>query len=366
MVSRIAAIMIKEFFHILRDPRSLAIIFLLPIIMILLFGYAITFDIREIPLGLLDHDRSTESRALAQSFAASGYFRIVKILSNPSEIETAIRRREIWAALVIPADFEKSRQTHAVQVVIDGSNANTAIIIGNTAQALLLDYSLTRLQTPMNPLFRIEPRILYNPALKSTNFIVPGLVAVFLLMVCALLTSITIAREKETGTLEQILVSPITALEIIIGKTTPYIILGFLVAVAVLIFAKVVFSVPFRGKPLELMVLSLFYIYASLSIGVFVSTRVRTQQVALMVSLVGTLLPSIFLSGFIYPIASMPHFLRILSLVVPARYYLQIIRGIMLKGIGFNELVWYAAVLFLFGSVLLGISIKSFQTKLEG
>ena len=202
--------------------------------------------------------------------------------------------------------------------------------------------------------------------MKQLIFIVPGLLAVLMMMICAMLTSITIVREKETGTMEQILVSPIKSHEIIIGKVVPYILVAFLVASAVLGFTKIVFNVPIRGNLGLLALLSLVFIYASLSLGVFISSRARTQQVALMLSLVGTLLPSILLSGFIFPLFAIPKVLQILSYIVPAKYYLVIVRGILLKGIGLPYLYKSVVMLFIFGTLLLAVSVKNFKTNLEG
>lgn len=366
MQARILAILQKEFIHIIRDPRSLFIIFLMPIMMVVLFGYAITFEIDVIQLGLLDHDRSSESRHLLDKFTRSGYFELQRRFAERKEIEASIKQREITLALVIPQAFSQQfRQGEAeLQLLVDGSNANTAIIAANYARFVIMDFAFLN-QSRTRPV-SVSPRIYYNPTLESTVFIVPGLVAVLLMMICAMLTSITIVREKETGTLEQILVSPVRPQEIIIGKVTPYIIVAFLLAMAVLLFGKVVFAVPFRGSPLLLALLSVSYIYASLSLGVFISTRANTQQVALMLSVLTTLLPSVLLSGFMFPIASMPRILQLLTCIIPAKYFLIIIRGIMLKGVSFYYL--YLPTLFLigFGTLFLFISMKRFRVKLEG
>ncbi len=211
----------------------------------------------------------------------------------------------------------------------------------------------------------LQPRVWYNPDLKSAHFIVPGLVAVIMMMICALLTSVTVARERESGTMEQILVSPIRSVEIIIGKTLPYVVLALVDAIVVVIFAQLVFDVPFRGDPLWLLFFSIIYVYACLSFGIFISARVATQQVAMMSAMLATMLPSILLSGFIFPILSMPKILQLASYVVPAKYYLVIIRGIMLKGLG-SEWLWTPALfLAAFGTLLLIISVRRFTTNME-
>ncbi|MBN2412056.1 ABC transporter permease [candidate division KSB1 bacterium] len=368
MKSRIIPIVRKEIIHILRDPRSLIIIFIMPTLMIILFGYAITFDIRDIKIAVLDQDRSQASRQLLEKFTNTDYFKIAGELTGRDRIEPMMMSRKIVAAIIIPPGFGRdlvSLPVSPVQVLIDGSNANTATIVINYLSAAINNYNLDINRNIHIPL-QIQPRIWYNPDLDSTNFIVPGLLAVLMMMICAMLTSITISREKETGTMEQILVSPIKSHEIVIGKVIPYILVAFLVASAVLIFAKIVFNVPIRGSLVLLALLSLVFIYASLSLGVLISSKARTQQVALMISLVGTLLPSILLSGFIFPIFAMPSALQILSYIVPAKYYLVIVRGILLKGIGFQYLYAPVIFLFIFGTLLLAVSMKNFKTNLEG
>ncbi|HPG41547.1 MAG TPA: ABC transporter permease [bacterium] len=368
MHNRILPIIRKELIHILRDPRSLTIIFVLPTVMILLFGFAITFDIKDIKIAILDQDRSQASRQVAELFTNNQYFKIAADLTNRGQIEPLMMDRTIVAALVIPEGFGAdlvAKPAASLQVLIDGSNANTATVVTNYITAALASYTMD-LNSGLHAPVVVQPRIWYNPDLDSTKFIVPGLLAVLMMMICAMLTSITIAREKETGTMEQILVSPIRSYEIIIGKVLPYIVVAFVVASVVLAFAKIVFAVPIRGNLLLLAALSLVFIYASLSLGVLISSKARTQQVALMISLVGTLLPSILLSGFIFPLFALPKFLQALSYAVPARYYLVIVRGIMLKGIGFEYLYLPTLSLFLFGTLLLMISMKNFKTNLEG
>ncbi|NIA31742.1 MAG: ABC transporter permease [Actinobacteria bacterium] len=367
MFTRILSITRKEVLHILRDTKSVFIIFMMPVLMVVLYGYAITFDIKDIKLGIVDRDHTPASSALIEKLTKSEHFKIRAKADNARQVEALMMQRRIIAALVIPKGYGKSLQTKPmtkVQVLIDGSNANTATIVSNYINFIIAGYSLQLNSKIIRVPISTEPRIWYNPDLKSANFIVPGLVAVLLMMICAMLTAITISREKETGTLEQILASPVRGFEIIIGKVIPYILLAFLVGGIVIIFAQIIFNVPFRGSVVALMLFSLVYIYASLAIGIFISSRVKTQQTALMFSLLGTLLPSILLSGFVFPIAAMPQVLRIISYIIPAKYYLTIIRGIVLKGIGMNFLYSQGIYLFLFGTLLLMISIKRFSTKL--
>lgn len=336
--------------------------------MIFIYGHAIRFDIKNIPLGINDQDRSSDSRNLIENLEKSGYFIITAYPENRYEIESLFLQRKTKAAIIIPYDYSKSLKTNLqtkIQVIIDGSDSNTATVIMNYISIIManiateLNFHLVR--SPISA----ESRVWYNPDLESANFIIPGLVAIILMMICALLTSITIAREKETGTLEQILVSPIRPFEITFGKVLPYVIIAFIDGALVVLAAKLMFGIPIAGSLIQLTLLSIVYLYASLSIGVFISTRVKTQQVAMMIALLATILPSLLLSGFIFPIPSMPWLLRMISTVVPAKYYLDIIRGIILKGIGFT-LVWQQTLfLFILGTMLLLISVARFKTKLD-
>lgn len=369
MKPRITAIVQKEFLHIIRDPRSLVIVFLMPIMMVLLYGYAITFDIKEIQLGILDEDRTTASRELVQRLTRSNYFKITTVLQSRKEIEEGMLNRHFIAALIIPNGYAKRLKTNPqtqVQLIVDGANSNSATVAINYAKSFLITYSLEINAQVLRPPLELEPRIWFNPDMKSAHFIVPGLVAVIMMLICTLLTSITITRERETGTMEQILVSPIRPYEIIVGKITPYVVLALMDAIIVVVCAKLIFGVPFRGNPWLLLLFCVFYVYSALSLGVFISARVKTQQVAMMLAQLTTTLPAIMLSGFIFPILSLPIVLQIISYLVPARYFLTIIRGIMLKGIGFHYFHRPAVFLLVFGTMLLLVSINRFKTNLEG
>lgn len=368
MTTRVFAIIKKEFRHILRDPRSLLLAFLMPIMMIFLYGHAIKIDINNINLGVHDLDRSSDSRQAIERFTRSGYFTIVAYPDNRNQVEDLFQRRKVKAVIVFPNDFSKSIATNLhtpVQVIIDGSDSNTATIVMNYVEMILTTYSQQLNENGVRAPITIEPRVWYNPDLESGHFIIPGLVAVILMMICALMTSVTIAREKETGTMEQILVSPVRPAEIIFGKVFPYIVIAFLDGALVVASAKLMFGVEIQGSLIALTLLSVFYLYASLAIGVFISTRVKTQQVAMMGSLVITILPSLILSGFIFPIRSMPMVLQGLSYIVPAKYYINIIRGIILKGIGVPILWPNTIFLFVLGTFLLLISVARFKTNLD-
>ena len=368
MITRIVAIIRKEFFHIIRDSRTLLITIAMPLLMIFIYGSAIRLDISNIELAILDLEKTSYSRELISKFTSSGHFTVHTYLDDHDSIEPLFKSRRIKAAIVIPPNYSEqlnSGATTRIQTIIDGSNSNTGIVVSNYIKLILASYSIELNAPLMVQPISIAARVWYNPDLESYYFIIPGLVAVILMMICALLTSITIAREKESGTMEQILVSPIRPIEIIVGKVLPYVIIAFLDGVLVLLAAWIGFGIHFNGSLFLLALLSVIYLYAALAIGVFISTLVKTQQVAMMIALVVTILPSILLSGFIFPVRSMPLMLRIISYIVPAKYFLIIIRGIILKGLTMREL-WLPTLFLLFlGTLLLAISTKRFNTRLD-
>jgi ABC-2 type transport system permease protein len=356
----------KEFIHIRRDPRSLGIVILMPIMQLLLFSYAINMDVKNIKLGILDESRTPASRDLLQRFIGSGYFVATVNLENRAQVESLFRAGTIKAVIAIPADYEQSIRQQAstpVQILIDGSDSNTGAIVLNASQQLLTTISQEQTGLLKAP-FRLSPRIWYNPEQKSQHFIVPGLIAVLMMMICALLTSIAITREKETGTLEQILVAPVRPLELIVGKVIPYIALASLDATLVLLVGRFWFGVPFEGSILLMTFFLLLYVLTSLSLGILISTIAPNQQTSMMMAAMMTLMPSVLLSGFVFPVASMPVALQAISRIVPARYFLFIIRGILLKGNGFGVLWPEGLFLLLLTIILLTISVRRFKTRL--
>lgn len=367
MRRRLYAILRKEFIHIVRDWRSLLIVILMPLAMIILYGYAITLDMRNIRFAVIDDARSPESREIIRAFSENGFFVQAPVKLTRGDIERSFLHRTVALVIVIPRDFSPDlfRDGRArVQLIIDATDSNAGTFISAYAEQVLALAS-SRLNGQPRMLFDVTPRILYNPDMKSAYFFVPGLVALILMLISALLTSIAITREKETGTMEQILVSPVRPVEIIVGKVAPYIVLGLLNAVVIIVSARLLFDVPIRGDLLLLSLLSLIYVFVALSFGLLFSTVARTQQVAMFMTLMATILPTMMLSGFIFPVASMPEVLRWISRIIPATYYLDIIRGIMLKGIGLRELATQAAVLTLFGVLLLAVATKRFSVRLD-
>ena len=357
---------VKEFIHIRRDPRSLLILLLMPLFMMFVFGYAINMDLKHIRLGVCDLNRTPVSRNLIEILVASPYFDVVRHYDDPRLTEGLFRQRLIRAAVIIPADYSRSLagpDGAAIGVITDGTDANSATLAQNYLESLFLIRSLGGDGAGLP--IRVKTRIFYNPDMESAHFVVPGIVALLLIMIGALLTSVTIAREKETGTMEQILVSPIRSYEVVLGKALPYLILAFAIAVFIIIFGHLWFAVPMLGSWTWLMIFCLLYLFTALAIGLMISTLVATQQVAMMLSLVATLLPSVMLSGFIFPIASMPRPLQVVSQIIPATHFLKIIRGIMLKGNGPLELWPSIAALLAVGLFFITLAIWRFQLKLK-
>jgi ABC-2 type transport system permease protein len=345
----------------------LLIIIVMPILQLILFGYALNMEIQDIPVTVMDNSRSHISRQLIHLFEGSKFFTVTSFSGVPADIDNLFLVRDARVVLMIDKDFDKNYQRQTVtpiQILIDAVDPNAAAIIKNYCNSVVNRFNedhAGRLPIP----FDIKPLIWYNPDMKSAYFFVPGLIALILVMISALLTSITIAREKETGTMEQILVSPVQPIEIITGKVLPYIGLALLDGMLILIIGLFLFDVPFVGSYLLLLLMTLVYITAALSLGLMISTIVRTQQVAMMLALVSTLLPTVMLSGFIFPIKSMPEILQYISYLVPAKYYLIIIRGIMLKGNTLLQLLAPFLFLVVVSAILLRNSLSRFKLTLE-
>lgn len=359
----------KEVRHILRDPRSLVIAILMPLMMTFLYGYAINLDIKHIELAIIDLDQSFESRRLIDRFYTSDYFVRPQAGADMADPELVLKRGDAHAVLVIRPGFGEAVVQKAkfdLGLLLDGADANMAAAAGSYASVVFNGYLKdVFFQGRDLPGVTLATRVLYNPDLKSSHFFVPGLIAVILMMISALLTSITIAREKETGSMEQLLTAPVAPYQIIVGKVLPYVLLALLDGVLVLLFAVINFKVPFAGSTLLLFFFGVIYVIAALSLGVLISTLVKTQQVAMTIAQVATVLPSVMLSGFIFDIKNMPIPLQVISHIIPARYFLEIIRGIMLRGAGIEILWMQAGVLVLLTLLLLGIAVKKFQIKID-
>jgi ABC-2 type transport system permease protein len=361
-------IIAKEFRHILRDPKSLAIAMLMPVFMTLLYGYAVNLDTKNIRLAVVDEDRSIHSRELAASFFQSGYFIPARSAPELSDIESVLRAGDAHAVLVLRRGFSeaiRSWEPYQVGIAVDGSDANRAAATTNYSNIVFFNFLRGVVPTGKEaPRVSISQRVLYNPDLRSPDFFVPGLIAIILMMISALLTSVAIVREKETGTMEQLLTSPVTPRQIIMGKIVPYITIAFIDGLLVILFAVFHFRVPFEGSYVLLALFGVLYVTAALSIGVLISTIARTQLVAMLAALMATVMPSVMLSGFIFEIKNMPLPLQYLSAIIPARHFIVIIRGVMLKGVGLSVLWQETLVLGALTAVLLGVAVKRFKFKL--
>ncbi|MBZ0269587.1 ABC transporter permease [bacterium] len=335
-MKRILAVARKEVLHILRDPRSLGVAVFMPLGMLLIYGFAIDMELKELPIAVLDEDHSLESRELLRRVTSSGFIVEAARLDGRGEIEAGFRRNRYRAALVVPRGYAEALagpDPAQLQVLIDGADGSTAATVDNYLRAMI---SLVSAQTgtgdAARPPVDVRTRIQFNPELESAHFIVPGLVAVVLMMICALLTSIAITREKETGTLEQILTTPVTPGEVVIGKLLPYVGVGSLDAALVLGVGRFVFGVPMAGSWWVLSAYSLLFVLIALALGLLLSSLAETQRVAMFAALMATFLPTMLLSGFIFAHASMALPLRVLGTIIPATHYLVVVRGIMLKG----------------------------------
>jgi ABC-2 type transport system permease protein len=354
MIRKTLAVASKELRQILRDRRTLMILLFIPAFFLLLFGYALNFDIRNVRLAVQDRDRSTKSRELVSSFVNSGYFDLVGYVDSDDEIERMIDRSEARAVVSIPPGFERDLALGhpvVVQVVIDGDNANTAATVAGYARILIGEYSSAqmiarpvlsergaalsggaRVEGSPTALISVEPRIWYNPQLRSTIFLVPGLIAYISMITAVVSTALSVVREKERGTMEQVRMAPVNPLAYILGKTLPYLVISFVSALLIILTAMALFDLPVRGSwPLLCLSIGLFLIGAQAQ-GLLISTIAATQQVAFQVALLSSLLPTMILSGFIFPIASMPAGVQAVTHIVPARYFLVALRAIVLKG----------------------------------
>lgn len=361
---------IKEFRHILRDRRTLLILFGLPVAMLLIFGYAVRNEVNKARIAVLDHSKDDITRQLIQKLDVSDELSLAFYLQSVDEIDPAFKSGEIKEVVVFEADFKKNLQSKgkaSVQIITDASEPNIAGLVQQYTQTILRSWSPEDKTIPANVVIGIRPsvRMLFNPQLKSVFYFVPGLIAVILMIVSALMTSVSIAREKETGTMEVLLVSPLKPYHIIVGKVVPYLTLSIINVITVLIVAKGVFGVPFRGSFWFFMFISIVFIFAALALGVLISTLAKDQRTAMMASMMGTMLPTILLSGFMFPISSMPQVLQWASNIIPATWYLIAARGAMLMGTGSNYLWFQIIVLGIMTIVLVVAGVVNFKDRLE-
>ena len=357
-VRRIRAVAKKELLHVVRDPRSLGMGIAIPILLLLLFGYALTLDVDDVPFNVWDQSRTPASRELVSRFAASRYFSLVSYATGYRGIERAIDRSEVLLAIVIPRDYGREKDVR-VQVIVDGSDANTAAIAINYSEAILND----TMHAVMRPA-ELRPRIWFNPEMESRNYIVPGLIAVIMMVIAALLTSLTVAREWETGTMEQLISTPLRAHELILGKLLPYLAIGALDVVIAVWMGVVLYDVPLRGSPVLLTVSAGVFLLGAMSMGMLISIVTKAQLLASQLAMVATFLPAFLLSGFMYDIGNMPPVVRAITHIVPARYFVALLKGIFLKGVGLEALGGQLALLTAFATIVFVAANVKFKKKL--
>ncbi len=356
----------KEFFHILRDPKSLIIIFLMPIFMIFIYGYAISFDLNNINVGVVDYAANELSGEFIGIFLNSGYYtRLGPAKGERISVngyEKMLKDGSIDEIIVIPSDFsEKIKKGMPAEVgfIIDGSDSNSANIIYQYNEMIIFSF-IEKFQN-IKDIFNINTKIYFNPELKSSHFFIPGLIAVLLLMISALLTSLSISREKESGSIDLIFISPVKSYEIIIGKTVAYVFVAFAVESVILLFSKFWFGMPVKGNLLILFGFSLIYIFTGLSLGIMISIVAPDQKTSMLGTLLVTMLPSIMLSGFIFPLTSLSTVLRWISNVIPATYFLKIIRGVVLKGASVSDFLTEGLILIFMSAVLIFVAVRKFS-----
>lgn len=352
----------KEFLHIVRDPGTLFFALLIPILQLFLFGFAVDTNVRQIPTVVLDESQTQESRRLLESFAASDVFALRSYATSPDGMYKAIQSGKARAGIRIPFDYARRLQDGSgatVLVLVDGSDSSVAGQAMSTATGVALQSSLVRVLPDGTMPIAVRPSVLYNPATRSANFFVPGLIAILLQVMTILLIALSLVRERERGTLEQLTMTPVAPLGLMVGKMIPYGVLAFGELCAILVVMRVVFLVPIHGNVLLLLVLSVPFLLTVLGIGLVISTKAQTQAEAFQLSM-GTILPSVFLSGYIFLIENMPLFFRGISQVIPATYYIQILRGIILRGAGLGELWVQALVLTLMGCAAILVAARMF------
>jgi drug efflux transport system permease protein len=375
MWQRIRHIIIKEFIQAVRDPRLRIFIVLPPIIQLLTYGYAINFDYRQIPMAVWDEAGTKQSREFIQRFSENDYFRLITMIDSPQEMEDLINRNQITMALHIPWDFSKkldAGQKTSVQLILDGTDSNAALITSRYAGTIIFDYAVKILRERLNRLgvgkeasgpLIIEERTWFNPNRISSTSFIPGVVAMVVMLVSLQLTALAVVREKEIGTLEQLLVSPIRPLELLVGKTVPFIIISLIDVVLVILVAIFWFDVPFRGNPLVLLLGTILFLFCTVGGGLFISTFSTTQQQAMMVS-VFFFMPAILLSGLVFPIHNMPMAAQLVTYLNPLRYFIIVLQDLFLKGVGLDVLWPQFAAMAGLGISMLTLSVLRFHKRL--
>lgn len=378
MRSPLTAIARKEFIQIRRDKATIYMVFIFPMMMLILYGFGIRYDVRSVPLTIFDQDGSFQSRQYLERFSHSPYFKVTRWANGYSELQRDIDRGNSRIGIVIPADFGErisSYRDATVQIIVDGSDNNTATIALEYVTTITRDYSSNIMMSQMDAMLRrtnlsipaieAEPRVWFNEELESVNFVVPGIIAIIMMIIGTVLTAVTIVREKETGTIEQIISSPIKRYELMLGKVLPYAVLAYIDFLLIVVASYLIFGVGIKGSLGLLLLVAFFYLLGVLGMGVLISTLTSTQISAMLAAILITMLPSILLSGFIFPIRQMPELLQLVTIVVPARYFIEILRDIYLKGLGLEYFWRQVLYVMIFGFTALALAVHRFRKRLD-
>jgi ABC-2 type transport system permease protein len=365
----------KEFLHVLRDRRSLGLALAMPVFLLLLYGYALTLDVDNVPMVVWDQSETSASREFISRFAGSRYFSIRRYVRNYDEMVHAVDTRQVLTALTVPRDFAQlldSGRPASVQFILDGSDSNTATLAESYAEAVVATYtqeiSLRAIRRQGGPALHLpleaRPRVWYNADLESRSFIIPGLIAVIMMVIAALLTSLTVAREWERGTMEQLISTPVKTRELVLGKLIPYLVIGELDVLLAVLLGQFLFRVPLRGSVLLLFCLAMVFLVGTMSLGMVISIVAKNQLLANQMAMMLTYVPSFLLSGFVFPIANMPRLVQVITYLVPARFFIVILKGIYLKGVGLEILSLEALFLTVFAAAMVALANALFKKKL--
>src|SRR6056297_2900085 len=368
-MSRFFGFVRKEFRHIFRDYRTMLILFGMPVAQILIFGYVISNEINDVKIAILDKSKDNVTQEITHKILSSGFFILDENLHSDEQIKEIFQKGDVREVVIFEPNFATKLEKEgkaSVQIIADASDANTANIVANYTSAIIRSYMKNELMEQDLP-YEIVPeiQILYNKELKGVYMFVPGTMALILMLVSAMMTSISITREKETGTMEVLLVSPLKSFQVIIGKVTPYVLLAFINGIVIIALGYFVFEMPVKGSLVLLLSVTLLYIIMSLSLGILISTVSNSQEVAMFVSMFALMLPTLLLSNFIFPVENMPWPLQWLSTIIPAKYFVTLIKGIMIKGTGLAFVWKEIVILLLFTSIFITASIRKFKIRLE-
>lgn len=358
----------KEFYHITRDPLTLIIMLVLPVVLLMILGFAVSTEIKNTSFAILDESKSAESHKLIEKISNNKYFSLTGYLNSANEIEKTFQKGSCKMVIIIPSQFSNDllhTNNTDIQLMVDASDPNEASTLVSYFQMVMMQYQQEISKGVQNAQFiNAEVKMLYNPQMKSAYNFVPGLIGLIMMIICAMMTSISVVREKELGTMEILLVSPLKPTTIILAKAVPYLIISILNVISILLMAYFILDVPIAGNVFLIMLLSIIFTFSALALGLLISSVTQTQQAAMIGSSMGLMLPSMLLSGLIFPIEGMPAILRGISYIIPARWFIEALRDVMIKGLGFSAIWMQFSVLLVMTIILLTVSIKKFKNRL--